>query len=67
MDEKQFLEKQLKKSLEILRQLPENRRFFINTGFLMVEVTREEAEKYLQKEMEGLGGNFFKNDREVKP
>ena len=57
MEEKELLEEQLKKSLELLKQLPEDRRFFINTGVLMVEVSRKEAEEYIKKELEGLRGN----------
>lgn len=57
MEEKELLEKQLKKSLELLKQLPENRRFFINTGAIIIEVTKKEAEEYLKKELEGLRGN----------
>ena len=57
MEEKELLEKKLKKSLEILKQLPGNRRFFIKTGVLMVEVSKKEAEEYLRKELEGLRGN----------
>ncbi len=54
MEEKELLEKQLKKSLELLEQMPEDRRFFINTGFLMVQVSKEEAKEYLEKELESL-------------
>ncbi|SNZ03256.1 hypothetical protein SAMN06265182_0333 [Persephonella hydrogeniphila] len=49
--------KQIEKTLELIEQLPENRRFFYNTGVLMIELTKEEAVKLLKKELEGLGGN----------
>ena len=57
MEEKEVIEEKIKKSLEILKQLPEKRRFYINTGVLMVEVSKKEAEEYLKKELEGLRGN----------
>ncbi|WP_293447744.1 hypothetical protein [Persephonella sp.] len=57
MEEKEIIQKQIEKSLEILKKLPEDRKFFINTGVLLVEVSKKEAEAYLKKELEGLRGN----------
>ncbi|WP_457624903.1 prefoldin subunit [Persephonella sp.] len=48
---------QIEKTLKLLEQMPENRRYFYNTGVLMIEITKEEAIKMLKKELEGLRGN----------
>ena len=36
--------------LEFLKRLPEGRRIFYKVGSLMVEVTKEEAKKFLMEE-----------------
>ncbi|WP_457624183.1 hypothetical protein [Persephonella sp.] len=58
MEDRELLKQQIEKTLEILKQLPDDRRVFFNTGVLMVEVTKKEAEKLLREHLvEGPGGN----------
>ena len=35
--------------IEYVKNLPSGRKFFLNTGVLMVEVTKEEALQHLEK------------------
>jgi len=57
MDEKEMIYQTIKKTLELLEKLPEDRRLFYNTGVIMVEVTREEARELLEEQIEELRGN----------
>jgi len=49
--------KTIEKTLKFLEKLPEKRRLFYNTGILLIEVSKREAEKILKKKLEGLRGN----------
>ncbi len=53
-DEKQLKKLQIQETLRLLNSLPDNRRVYYNTGVLLVEVTKEEAKKLLQEELEAL-------------
>lgn len=53
-DEKQLKKLQIQETLRLLNSLPDNRRVYYNTGVLLVEVTKEEAQKLLQEELEAL-------------
>ena len=53
-NEKELKKIQIEETLRLLRSLPENRRVYYNTGVLLLEVTKEEAEKLLREELEGL-------------
>ncbi len=53
-DEKKVKKIHLEETLRLLKQLPENRRVFYNTGILLIEITKEEAEKLLKEELEAL-------------
>ena len=53
-DEKQLKKIQIEETLRLLKELPENRRIYYNTGVLLVEVSKEEAIKLLQEELEAL-------------
>lgn len=53
-DEKQLKKIQIEETLRLLDTLPDNRRVYYNTGVLLVEVTKEEAKKLLQEELEAL-------------
>ncbi len=53
-DEKQLKKLQIQETLRLLDSLPDNRRVYYNTGVLLVEVTKEEARKLLQEELEAL-------------
>ncbi len=53
-DEKQLKKLQIQETLRLLDSLPDNRRVYYNTGVLLVEVTKEEAKKLLQEELEAL-------------
>ncbi len=53
-DEKQIKKIQIEETLRLLNSLPENRRIFYNTGVLLIEVTKEEAKKLLEEELEAL-------------
>ncbi len=53
-DEKQLKKIQIQETLRLLNSLPDNRRVYYNTGVLLVEVTKEEAKKLLQEELEAL-------------
>ncbi|WP_457638784.1 prefoldin subunit [Persephonella sp.] len=57
MDEKELLKQQLEKTLHLIQSLPEDRRFYYNTGVIMVEVTKEEAQQLVKEKLEGLRGN----------
>jgi chaperonin cofactor prefoldin len=54
MDEKQLKKIQIEETLNLLKNLPEGRRIFYNTGILLLEVTKQEAQSLLKEELEAL-------------
>ncbi len=36
-------------TLKMIKQFPDNRKFFLNTGLISIEVTKEEALKLLEE------------------
>ncbi len=53
-DEKQLRKIQIEETLNLLKNLPEDRRIFYNTGILLLEVTKQEAQSLLKEELEAL-------------
>ena len=54
--------KTLEKTLEYVKSLPEGRRFFYNTGTIMVEVSKEEAIQKIKEILKELEEKEGKND-----
>ncbi len=54
--------KTLEKTLEYVKSLPEGRRFFYNTGTIMVEVSKEEAIQKIKEMLKELEEKEGKND-----
>lgn len=46
--------KEIQKTLTLIKKLPENRRFFYNTGLLMVEVSKKEAVQILEEKLRAM-------------
>jgi len=59
MDKKELLE-ELEETLELVKRLPSGRRFFYNTGIICIELTKEEAIKKLEEEIDRLKSNLNK-------
>ncbi|GAB6066515.1 prefoldin subunit [Aquifex pyrophilus] len=50
--ERDIMEKELKLAKEVLKEFDSNRKFYYLVGKLYVEVSKEEAEKLIEKELE---------------
>ncbi len=46
--------KEIQKTLTLIKKLPESRRFFYNTGLLMVEVSKKEAVQILEEKLRAM-------------
>jgi len=59
MDREEIL-KELEETLKLIKSLPDGRRFFYNAGIIYIELTKDEAIKKLQEEIERLKTNLNK-------
>ncbi len=46
---------EIQKTLAFIKKLPENRRFFYNTGLLLIEISKEEAVQILEEKLRAVG------------
>ncbi|NPA58341.1 MAG: hypothetical protein GXN94_03485 [Aquificae bacterium] len=56
MDEKELLKEQIERTIQLIDLLPEGRKIYYDAGLVMLEVSKEEAKKLLQEELEKLEG-----------
>ena len=46
--------KEIQRTLILIKKLPENRRFFYNTGLLMIEISKDEAVQILEEKLRAM-------------
>ncbi len=54
LEELTTLKKEIEETIKFVKSLPDDRRFFLNTGLLCVEMNKEQALKHLEEALKSV-------------